>query len=459
MAVAVIISGLGALTGWTMICAEMPLAAAKDGLFPEQFKRMSSKGVPPYGIIASTLLASIAMIINFLGSGGATVFTTLVLMTGITAAIPYGYSALAQIKWRWPITARSRRPTSCETSSLPESPSFSRFSSSCIRATRAQLLGLLGAVLLGRRCPRAGHPDLREAEAQHERRRAGDAAVPAAPSQERGRMKVLTALGGNALLRRGEPMTVENQRANVAVAATHLATVAHDHELVDQPRQRPADRPARAGGRRLRRPAALPARRARGRDPGHGRLPDRAGAGEPSAPSRPIATVLTMVEVDPADPAFSNPTKPIGPQYSRPRPSSLPRNGVGLSSRRRVHAPGRAVAGAPAHRRARRHQLARGSGCDGDLCRRGRDPRWPATPTVISTASRPSSTRTVPAACWRTCWRRTCFVMATDTPAVYLGFGTPDQAAVAEAEPDALLRDHTSEFAAGLDAAQGHRRL
>jgi basic amino acid/polyamine antiporter, APA family len=100
MAVAVIISGLGALTGWTMICAEMPLAAANDGLFPEQFKKISTKGVPPYGIIASTLLASIAMIINFLGSGGATVFTTLVLMTGITAAIPYGYSALTQIKWR-----------------------------------------------------------------------------------------------------------------------------------------------------------------------------------------------------------------------------------------------------------------------------------------------------------------------------------------------------------------------
>ena len=46
------------------------------------------------------MLASIAMIINYLGSSGATVFTTLVLMTGITAAIPYGFSALAQIKWR-----------------------------------------------------------------------------------------------------------------------------------------------------------------------------------------------------------------------------------------------------------------------------------------------------------------------------------------------------------------------
>ena len=101
MAVFVIISGLGALNGWTMICAEMPLAAAKDGLFPEQFRRMSNKGVPAFGIIASTVLASVAMALNYMGSGGATVFTTLVLMTGITSAIPYGFSALAQIKWRW----------------------------------------------------------------------------------------------------------------------------------------------------------------------------------------------------------------------------------------------------------------------------------------------------------------------------------------------------------------------
>jgi len=100
MAVIVIISGFGALNGWTMICAEMPLAAAKDGLFPDRFKRLSGSGVPVFGIVTATALASIAMAINYLGSGGATVFTTLVLMTGITVAIPYGFSALAQIKWR-----------------------------------------------------------------------------------------------------------------------------------------------------------------------------------------------------------------------------------------------------------------------------------------------------------------------------------------------------------------------
>jgi APA family basic amino acid/polyamine antiporter len=100
MAIAVIISGFGALTGWTMICAEMPLAAANDGLFPEQFKRISKAGVPAFGIVAATVLASIAMILNYLGSSGATAFTTLVLMSGITAAIPYAFSALAQMKWR-----------------------------------------------------------------------------------------------------------------------------------------------------------------------------------------------------------------------------------------------------------------------------------------------------------------------------------------------------------------------
>ena len=100
MAVVVIISGIGALNGWTLVTAEMPRAAAQDGVFPERFGRLNGRGAPAYGVIASTALASIAMIINYLGSSGQTVFTTLILMTGITAAIPYAFSALAQIKWR-----------------------------------------------------------------------------------------------------------------------------------------------------------------------------------------------------------------------------------------------------------------------------------------------------------------------------------------------------------------------
>jgi basic amino acid/polyamine antiporter, APA family len=100
MAAFVVVSGFGALNGWTMICAEMPLAAAKDGLFPDRFGQLSSRGVPRFGIIASTALASIAMILSYAGTAGYTVFNTLVFMSGITAAIPYGFSALAQVKWR-----------------------------------------------------------------------------------------------------------------------------------------------------------------------------------------------------------------------------------------------------------------------------------------------------------------------------------------------------------------------
>jgi basic amino acid/polyamine antiporter, APA family len=101
VALAVIVSGIGALNGWTMICAEMPLAANKDGLFPKRFGQLSGRGVPAFGIVASTALASVAVILSYLGTNGATVFTTLVLMTGITSAIPYAFSAVAQIVWRW----------------------------------------------------------------------------------------------------------------------------------------------------------------------------------------------------------------------------------------------------------------------------------------------------------------------------------------------------------------------
>src|SRR4051812_45698058 len=45
-------------------------------------------------------------------------------------------------------------------------------------------------------------------------------------------MRIVVALGGNALLRRGQPMTAQNQRDNVRVAAEQLAPLAREHELV-----------------------------------------------------------------------------------------------------------------------------------------------------------------------------------------------------------------------------------
>ena len=100
VAIVVVISGFGALNGWTMLSAEMPRAAARDGLFPSAFERMSRRGVPAVGIIISGVLATILVLLSHIGATGVAVFNTLILMIGIAAAIPYGFSALAQIKWR-----------------------------------------------------------------------------------------------------------------------------------------------------------------------------------------------------------------------------------------------------------------------------------------------------------------------------------------------------------------------
>jgi APA family basic amino acid/polyamine antiporter len=99
VALAAVVSGIGALNGWTMICAEMPYAAAREGLFPAVFAKVTKRNVPWFGIIGSTVLASLFTWISYQGEGGLSVFNTLVFLSGVTAAIPYFFSALAQLYW------------------------------------------------------------------------------------------------------------------------------------------------------------------------------------------------------------------------------------------------------------------------------------------------------------------------------------------------------------------------
>ena len=94
-------------------------------------------------------------------------------------------------------------------------------------------------------------------------------------------MRIVVALGGNALLRRGQPMTAEHQRENVRVAAEQLAPDRRGQRARHLARQRPAGRAARAPGGGVRGGRGLPARRPRRPDRGHDRLHDRAGAGQP----------------------------------------------------------------------------------------------------------------------------------------------------------------------------------
>lgn len=135
-------------------------------------------------------------------------------------------------------------------------------------------------------------------------------------------MRVVAALGGNALLRRGEPMDAATQRHNVATAAHALAAVARDHELIVTHGNGPQ--------------VGLLALQAEAYPDGGTYPLDVLGAESEgmigylvqqslgnALPGREVATILTQVIVDPADPAFSAPSKPIGPVYDRPQAEAV----------------------------------------------------------------------------------------------------------------------------------------
>ncbi|KOV16562.1 transporter [Streptomyces sp. XY511] len=95
VACAAVISMAGALNGWTLLSAQTPYAAAKDGLFPRAFEK-KRRGVPVVGVVVTTSLASALTVYNYT-AGSAGVFEILVLVTTFTATVPYLLSTAAQI--------------------------------------------------------------------------------------------------------------------------------------------------------------------------------------------------------------------------------------------------------------------------------------------------------------------------------------------------------------------------
>jgi carbamate kinase len=130
-------------------------------------------------------------------------------------------------------------------------------------------------------------------------------------------MRVVAALGGNALLRRGQPMTAENQRANVAVAAHALLPIALEHDLVLTHGNGPQVGLLSLQNASYRPDEEYPLDILDAETEGMiGYLLEQE-MGNLLAPGRPMATILTRIAVDPTDPAFDHPTKPIGPVYGR----------------------------------------------------------------------------------------------------------------------------------------------
>src|SRR6185436_14868075 len=128
-------------------------------------------------------------------------------------------------------------------------------------------------------------------------------------------MLVVTALGGNALLRRGEPMTAENQRRNVRIAAEALAPVAAQHQLVVGHGNGPQVGLLALQGAAYAKVAPYPLDVLGAQTEGMIGYMIEQELGNILPFEQPFATILSMVEVDPEDPAFQSPSKPIGPVY------------------------------------------------------------------------------------------------------------------------------------------------
>ncbi|REE21483.1 carbamate kinase [Paraburkholderia sp. BL27I4N3] len=130
-------------------------------------------------------------------------------------------------------------------------------------------------------------------------------------------MRIVIALGGNALLRRGEPMTAENQRENVRVAARQIALIAQDNDLVIAHGNGPQVGLLALQGAAYKEVEAYPLDVLGAQTEGMIGYLIEQELGNLLPYEVPFATILTQVEVSAHDPAFQHPTKPIGPVYSK----------------------------------------------------------------------------------------------------------------------------------------------
>jgi carbamate kinase len=262
-------------------------------------------------------------------------------------------------------------------------------------------------------------------------------------------MRVVVALGGNALLRRGQPMTVDNQRENVRVACDHLGPIGEQHELIISHGNGPQigllaleeaaytevpESPLDVLGAETQGMIGYLIEQELGN-----RLPFE----------KPIASLLTMIEVDPDDPAFTDPSKPIGPIYDKAEADKLAAERGWTFKRDGDHM--RRVVPSPVPKRIFEHRPIKwllDQGCivicagGGGIPTAYRPGRELIGIEAVIDKDRASAllARDVAA---------DVLIMATDAPAVCVKFGTPEQRAITEADPDALLGEYKAEFAAG----------
>ena len=91
------VSCFGTLNGWLLVCAQLPLAAARDGLFPQAFARIDARGTPTFGVLAGSVLASLLVLSNYSRSL-VQLFTFAILLSTAATLLPYVASSAAWLR-------------------------------------------------------------------------------------------------------------------------------------------------------------------------------------------------------------------------------------------------------------------------------------------------------------------------------------------------------------------------
>lgn len=90
------ISCFGALNGWILLQGQIPMAAAKDKLFPPAFKKISKKGIPVIGLVVASVMASILVGMNY-SRGLVAMFSFMIMLSTLTCLLPYLFSSLSEL--------------------------------------------------------------------------------------------------------------------------------------------------------------------------------------------------------------------------------------------------------------------------------------------------------------------------------------------------------------------------
>ncbi len=94
-----VVSCFGALNGWLLLQGQIPLAAARDGLFPKMFGRISKYDTPAHGLVFSSVLASVLLMMNY-SKSLIEQFTFIILLATLNTLVPYLFCSLAELMLR-----------------------------------------------------------------------------------------------------------------------------------------------------------------------------------------------------------------------------------------------------------------------------------------------------------------------------------------------------------------------